>query len=95
MANQGETQRGKRSDRSGNAVRADVLQTTAELVNDGLEAATNPSHAASMSGIELLVELAKLADQVLASKAPAPRSHHAEPVDPRRCVDPRKRILPR
>jgi hypothetical protein len=95
MQDRGDAQRGKRPGHSGTAARADVLETTAELVSHGVEIASAPSHATSMSGIELLVELAKLADQVLASRVPAQSSHHAEPVDPRRCVDPRKRILPR
>ena len=48
-----------------------------------------------MSGIELLVEIAKVADQILSASPPTKEHHHAEPVGPRRCVDPRKRILPR
>ncbi|PMS14628.1 hypothetical protein C0Z18_30745 [Trinickia dabaoshanensis] len=95
MASNGDGKSNKRSNRSGNPARADALQTTAELVSHGVELASEPSHAASMSGIELLVEIAKLADQVLAASAPRPQHHCAEPVDPRRCVDPRKRILPR
>ncbi|RDU98773.1 hypothetical protein [Trinickia dinghuensis] len=95
MADRGNKQREKTSHRPGSAARADVLETTAELASDALAAASEPSHAAPMGGIELLLEIAKLADQVLSSGPPTEKHHHAEPVDPRRCVDPRKRILPR
>ncbi|WP_206956314.1 hypothetical protein [Trinickia acidisoli] len=95
MANHGNAQRPKMPNRPGSAARTDVLETTTELAGDALEAASDSPHATSMSGIELLVEIAKLVDQVLASGAPAEKHHHAEPVDPRRCVDPRKRVLPR
>jgi hypothetical protein len=45
--------------------------------------------------MELLVEIAKLAGEALTALPPKATHHASETVDPRRCVDPRKRILPR
>lgn len=79
------------------ARRADVLETVAEFVSGALETADAPTgtHSAPLGGMDLLIEIAKLAEQVLATRAPSNQPHRVEPVDPRRCVDPRKRILPR
>lgn len=95
MADHNSDQRSKTPHRQGRAAQADVLETAAELASNAFEAASEPSHAAPMGGIELLVEIAKLADQVLSASTTAKQHHHAQPADPRRCVDPRKRILPR
>lgn len=95
MADQHSDQRSKTLHRRGSGARADVLEATAELASNAFEAVSEPSHATPMGGIELLVEIAKLADQVLSASTTTKQHHHAEPVDPRRCVDPRKRILPR
>lgn len=76
---------------------ASVLEPVAELAVEGVKMAheSGGPHVAGHDGMQLLLEIAKLADHLLAAP-PAPKHHHAaEPVDPRRCVDPRKRILPR
>lgn len=76
---------------------AGLLEPVAELALEELNAAQTPalSHLAPVDGMELLVEIAKLAGQVLESRVPAAKHSAPEPADPRRCIDPRKRVLPR
>jgi hypothetical protein len=74
-----------------------VLKPIAELVISDLETGHAPGLAQleSVDGLGMLVEVVKFADQLLESRQT--ETHHAgsAPTDPRRCIDPRKKILPR
>jgi hypothetical protein len=72
-----------------------ILKPVVELVVSELETGGAPGldHIASLGGLELLVEIAKVGEQAVAPRHTSNNIPH--PADPRRCVDPRKRILPR
>lgn len=74
-----------------------VLKPVAELVISELETGEAPGldYLASADGLGLLVEVAKFAGELVETRQAPVRHVVSEPVDPRRCVDPRKKILPR
>ncbi|WP_144153397.1 hypothetical protein [Paraburkholderia sp. BCC1885] len=74
-----------------------LLKPLAELAISELEAGQTPGvdPLASVDGLGMLIEVVKLADQLVESRQTVIHHAAAEPSDPRRCVDPRKRILPR
>lgn len=74
-----------------------VLKPIAELVISELETGEAPGldQLASVDGLGLLIEVVKFTDQLVESRQTVTRHGGSQPVDPRRCVDPRKKILPR
>lgn len=74
-----------------------LLKPIAELVVSELETGHAPGldALASVDGLGMLIEVVKFADQLLESRQTVTHHVGSEPADPRRCVDPRKKILPR